>query len=424
MGQTVDVAVVGAGLAGLVLARRLTAAGLHVRIFEAGDEAGGRIRTDLVDGFRLDRGFQVLCPAYPALADEFDVPALRLRPFTRGVGVFGGGQPAKLRRLTIGPSALGAVRVGPRGDGLLSITDAVALAALALRDGYGTVEPLLRQVDHETTVELRRAGLSQRAIDLVLRPFLSGVLLESELTTSGRFFHLVWRSFVRGGAAVPDEGMAALPRRLAAGLPENTIRYGARVRSISGAASVGGDAAVTLDGGERVTARAVVVATDGTAAAALLPAVVAPRWHAVTTFYHTMPAAPLDEPLLIVDADQPDLVRNTVVLTAAAPGYSDGRPLVSTSALGADGDLAEQERRVRSRLATLYGCSTADWELLASYPIAHALPAMPAPHPLRRPVSLGGSVYVCGDHRDTSSIQGALTSGRRAAEAVLAALPR
>jgi phytoene dehydrogenase-like protein len=397
MSRQLDVAVVGAGLAGLVAARRLVAAGLRVRVFEAESEPGGRIRTDVVDGFRLDRGFQVLCPAYPALAEEFDVPALRLRPFTRGVGVFADARTPRhdrpsqprLHRLTLSPTAIGALRVGPKHDGLLSVTDAVALAGLALRDGYGTVEPLLRRDDRSTLAELARAGLSPRAVDLLLRPFLSGVYLEPALATSGRFFHLVWRSFVRSGAAVPDEGMAALPRQLAAALPADTVRYDARVGSVAAGR-------VVLDDGERVDARAVLVATDGATAGRLLPRIASPHWHSVTTFYHTMPAAPRNDPLLIVDADQPGPVRNTVVLTAAAPGYSDGRPLVSTSVLGTGGDLIELEGRVRRRLATLYGVETAGWELVGSYAIEQALPAMPAPHPLRKRVDLGEGVFVCG----------------------------
>jgi hypothetical protein len=140
----------------------------------------------------------------------------------------------------------------------------------------------------------------------------------------------------------------------------------------------------------------------------------------VTTLYHAAPRPPLDEPILLLDGER-ELIVNTVVLTAAAPGYAPaGQSLVSTSVLGADHELAELERRVRARLAVLYDTDTIGWRHLASYPIRAAVPAQRPPLRLRRPVRLRPGLFVCGDHRDTSSIQGAVVSGHRAARAVLA----
>jgi len=168
-----------------------------------------------------------------------------------------------------------------------------------------------------------------------------------------------------------------------------------------------------------VEARAVVVATDGWAAARLLPGgVPAPAAHGVTTVYHAAPDFPEATATLLLDGPGSP-VANTLVLSRAAPEYAPpGRALVATSmvhgSVPADVDGAE----VRSALARLHRTDTTGWELVATYDLPHALPGMPAPHPLRKPVRVG-DVYVAGDHRDTSSIQGALVSGRRAASAVL-----
>ena len=171
------------------------------------------------------------------------------------------------------------------------------------------------------------------------------------------------------------------------------------------------------------SAPTVIVATDASAATRLLGLPKQPLWYGLTTYYHVTSDLGGAEPLLLVDADQPSIIRNSVVLSAAAPGYATpGYQLVATSVLGASAHDAELELRVRARLSALYRTSTARWELAATYAIPHALPAMPAPHPLRRRVRLAPGLYVCGDHRDTSSIQGALASGRRAATAALSDL--
>lgn len=393
-----DVVVIGAGLSGLAAARRLALAGLSVRVLEAGSAPGGRVRTDIVDGFRLDRGFQVVCPAYPAVLREFDVSALDLRPFVRGVGVFYGG---RVRRLSADPLGVASL---PAGAG--HVADVAAVVALAMRDALAPAARLKRRADRTTLEELRRAGISPAFVDRVLRPFLSGVFLEDRLDTSGRFFHLLWRCFVRGGAALPARGMRALPDQLAAGLD---VGYRARVESIT-------DDGVVTNDRRRFRAGSVLIATDADRAAELC-GTAAPAWHGATTFYHATRSLPDVAPLLLLDPDG-DVLATTGPLSAAASGYAPpGSTLVATLVLGVPDDLAGAERRVRTRLDRLYG--TAEWDHLRTYPIARALPAMPSPHPLRRPVRLGPGRYICGDHRATSSIQGALASGRRAAEAIL-----
>jgi hypothetical protein len=164
----------------------------------------------------------------------------------------------------------------------------------------------------------------------------------------------------------------------------------------------------------------VVIATDGTTAAALAPGLAQPAWHPVTTFYYRLPASPLDAPVIVVHG-RDELLLNAAVLSDVSPGYAPaGAALVAASVPGRlDPSL---EPRVRSGLARMYDTSTRDWELLDLYAIPLALPVLAAGQPLARPVRLGPGRYVCGDHRDTPSIQGALVSGRRAARAVLADL--
>lgn len=250
-------------------------------------------------------------------------------------------------------------------------------------------------------------------IERVLRPFLSGVFLDSELRTSRRFLDLVLKSFVRGTPGVPAKGMQRIPEQLAAGAD---IRLGHRVASVSAQT-------VEVIGGDVHRAEAVVVATDPATAARLLPDIPAPAARSVTTWYYRPDCAPEDladgRAVLVLDGDRRGPLVNTVVLTHAAPEYAPaGSALVSASALGT-WEGSAQETAVRDHLAWMYGVPTKRWELLAGYPIPYALPAMSPPFAVRRPVRAAGGLYVAGDHRDTSSIQGALVSGRRAAQALL-----
>ena len=238
------------------------------------------------------------------------------------------------------------------------------------------------------------------------------------MTTSRRFTDLMVRMFVRGRSTVPALGMQRLPMQLARSLARDQLRLQIRVHRVTGRG-------VDTDDGP-MAARAVVVATDAWTASRLLPRLVtAPAPRGVTTVYHSAPAFPEATGMLLVDADRSPIA-NTIVISAAAPDYAPaGRALVSSSMVHGSVPRDPDGREVRRALARLHGTDTSSWELVATYDLPHALPGMPAPHPLTRPVRFAGAgetFYVAGDHRDTSSIQGALASGRRAAHAVLADL--
>ncbi|MGW7242433.1 NAD(P)/FAD-dependent oxidoreductase [Streptomyces sp. NPDC054804] len=409
--RTPDVLVIGAGVAGLACARDLLSAGLDVRVLEASDAVGGRMRSDRVDGFVVDRGFQVFNTSYPQVRHRLSLRALRLRPFTPGFLVHtGDGGPLRFgdptRRPRTLPDLVTGRVAGPR--------DLAALALLSARDMLAPVRLVKRSQDRTTRTALAAAGLSEDFVERFLRPFLSGVFLEDDLETSSRFFHLVWRSMLRGTLCLPAAGIGAVPEALAAALPGGTVRLDTPVTALTD------DGAVTADGTE-VPARAVVVATGPGPAAGLLPGLDVPGGRTVTTYHHVAPRSPLGEPTLLVDGRRRFL--NTCVLSDVVPGHAPaGSALVATSVLGAADE--GREPSVRAALAEAYGTDTAGWDLLTTRTVRDALPAMPPPWPLSRTTRVGPGRHVCGDHRATGSVQGALASGARAAREVLAELHR
>lgn len=408
--MTLDAVVIGAGLAGLTAARHLQCAGLEVSVLEAGPTVGGRVATDVTDGFLLDRGFQILNTSYPALRREADLTALDLRSFTAGAAVRGA--DGALHRL-VDPRRAPGQAWRTAVDGLLSPVAKLALMRLSARAALGDVGQLVSGPERSTAALLAASGLDGAATEQFLRPFLAGVFGERELSTSSRFFTLVWRSLVRGDSTLPSRGMAALPTQLAARLAPGTVRCGQAVLGVAPGRVRTGD-------GE-LTTRAVVVATDPPAARALLPGLDVPLMRGLTTYYHVTEHPPTRLPLIHLDGSGGPVV-NTAVLTIAAPSYSpDHRHLVSSTVLGVPGAGAPDEPSVRRLAGAIYAEATTGWEHLGTTVVPRALCsfAPPTPDLLRRSSSLGDGLFVAGDHRDTPSIQGALVSGRRAAGAVL-----
>jgi hypothetical protein len=411
-----DVVVIGAGVAGLAAARRLAIAGREVCVIDASDDVGGRIRTDKVDGLLLDRGFQLYNPSYPEGISVLDLAALDVKSFSPGVIVSIDGRNYKVADPKREPAWAIDSLLAPVGK----ISSKLKFARYAI--GVALKKANSESYDQRTDAFLV-AKFGKELTDKILRPFLAGVFLEPELATSKRYLDIALKAFVGGTPGVPSAGMQAIPNQLAAQLSSGRIHLNVAAKAVA-------STMVRTDQGD-IRCRSVVIATNARSAALLIPSLKVPASNAVTTWYHIADCAGTEltegKSTLVVDGKKfdgnlDDLSRplvNTVVMTNSAPTYaSDGRTLVSSSALGVHSST-QSELQVRSHLASLYKVPTGNWTHVATYPIPDALPMMNAPHDVAQSVRFSSGVYIAGDYRQVSSINGALASGRRAAEALL-----
>lgn len=401
------IVVVGGGLAGLACATTLHDEGHPVTIVEAGDGVGGRVRTDRVDGYLLDRGFQLMLTAYPEAHRQLDMDALDFRAFDPGALVQHGASSSVIVDPFRSPTRV----VDAARSSATTVVDKLRIARLRRRLRAVHPATLLRGDDISTMAALREDGFSDSTIERFFRPLVGGIQLDPKLTTSRRLFDVIFRMLADGDSAVPADGMQALPEQLAARLPAGSIRLNTTV------VSVRDDRVSTNDADIR--ASAVVVACEGPTAAHLLdlPPVGSKPVGAV---YFAADSPPTEEKLVVLNGERGPVL-NAAVMTNIAPTYApSGRHLIVAAMPGELG--AGIEDAARATFERWWGGQVADWEHVATYRIAHGQPSQPPPFAPRQTVRVSDGVYVCGDHRDTASIQGALYSGRRCASTLLADL--
>ena len=393
-------------------------------VLEAGDRAGGRVATDRVEGFQIDRGFQVYLEAYPEGRRQLDLAALRFGWFEPGALVVDGGRLREVsdpwRRPWAAVKSLLSGTVGI-GDGLRT---ARLRSALLKEFRAGRLDPQLSVASGERSTRrlLEASGFSDAFIARFFAPFFGGVFLEHDLETSESIFGFTFVMFALGRAGLPAGGMGAIPAQLAATLPSASLRLGARVESIA----LG---AVTLVGGEKLSARSIVVATDADVAARLLPGVVpSPRaWKSTRMVAFAAPKSPLDRPILVVGSDDSGAIDNLSVPSDVAAGYAPlGAALVLVT-VRPECALSDVDSvlTIKREAAKLLGAGAQAWEHLKTVHVPRSLPdETPAARRLR-PASprVADGLFVAGDWCTSASINGALASGRIAAEAVLAERP-
>ncbi|QTN39346.1 FAD-dependent oxidoreductase [Cryomorphaceae bacterium] len=411
MAESVDAVIVGAGMAGLVAAQHLREAGKSVKIIEKGKQPGGRVRTDEVQGFRLDRGFQVLLTAYPEAQRYFDYEALDLRNFESGALVFQGRRHNRFYN----PQRHRDKFVPTLRSGLATVRDLTILMRLAARWKRATPAELFQQDQITTREYLKLQGFSNTFVDRFLEPFMTGIFLEQGLETPQRMFEFVMKMFSEAPAAIPAMGMGALADQLASKLPEGTIVYGEEVRNIR-------SGSVKTRSGKIFEAPIIIMATDPTNMLRNFVEEHQP-YRSVVNLYFSADRAPFSDKLIALNYGGSRWVNNLAVLTNLSPKLApEGKHLISVSVVR-DTELGERDlqKLVKSELSQAFGPEVNDWQHLRSYFISRALPS-PSVFDMEledQDVIYQNGIYLAGDYLLNGSLQAALYSGRRAAEVAL-----
>jgi len=420
------IVVVGAGLAGLVCARELRKAGLDVLLLEASDDVGGRVRTDIVDGFKIDRGFQVLFDAYPAVRRNLDLPRLSLQAFDPGAVIcIDGAQSVLTDPLRDGAwQDVAAAAVAP----VIPVADKVRTLALSRRLSRTKITDEEEPDEVSTEEYLRREGYSIRTIDTFFRPFYGGIFLDRSLSTSAAAFRFYLRMLTEGSAMLPEGGIGAVTQQLAEPLTgADAVRLNAPVQSLMRAE--GAVTGVVLEGGEEIKADGVVLAVEAPAAARLANISVPEGALGVTAVYFAGDRAITQSRKLFLNASADAYVNNAQALSTVAPSYAPaGRHLLGATILGISEDPDEDIiSRAWADIQSMFSGDREAVRALASYsPLCvRRIPYSQFPQPpgiqyrLQEPGRHGAGLFIAGEWTQGSSINGAMTSGEQAAAAVV-----
>ena len=407
-----DVIIVGAGLSGLSAAVHLHRQGRKVFILEASDRAGGRVKTDSVDGFILDRGFQVLLTAYPEAKKLLNYKDLQLCKMLPGATVLYDGGTFEIADPFRRPKALFSTLFAPVG----TILDKINTLWLKNKLQKMSIDTIFTQPEQTTLQQLSDYGFSQKMIQRFYKPFLSGIYLENQLTTSNRMFDFVMKMFSDGDVAIPALGMEEIPKQLVSQLPESSIQYYKKVSKIV-------ENTLILEDGTTFEANQIVIATNANELTKQFLPNQKTTAQQVTNVYFEARIAPTKKAIVVLNASSTKKwVNNLTVLSNVSKMYAPPeKVLISISYNGLapieDFELAEN---MKKELEQWYGKQVQDWKMIKTYRIDYALPIQDS---VKNELSISeikisDTLFICGDYLLNGSVNAAFKTGRLVAEAM------
>lgn len=412
-GMKYDVVIVGAGISGLSCAAALHQKNLSFIILESSNRPGGRIKTDVIDRFRLDHGFQVLQTGYPEASRVLNFQKLKLKKFPAGVAVRYNNEFHVIADPRRHPKYLFSTLFSPIG----TLKDRFLMLKLAKDVCGGSLEALFNQEEQPAIKFLQDWGFSAGFIDRFFVPFFAGACLDPKITASSHVLKYIFRVFAQGDATLPSAGMGDIPGQIMGRLPKGSIRYNSRVIGLD-------DTSVTLEDGSRLYGKTVVLAISQKALPGLVSSLsVQPSMGESCLYYSADWQPPYKEPFLLLNGEGRGLINNIAFPSLVSPEYAPpGKTLIAAVVLGKENMARpDLEQRVRNQCADWFGGQVEGWKHIKTFRIEHALPSQEPPtvHPFVPKEPVSKNLRIIGEHRSLPGIQWALLSGRMAAEAII-----
>jgi protoporphyrinogen oxidase len=402
--QDYKIYIIGTGVSGLIAAKVLEDNGYKATIIEATDRVGGRVKTDIINGYQLDHGFQVLLTAYPSAKKYLNLEALELQHFLPGASVFSNGS-----QKTIGDPLRNMSLLFPTlFSGIGTLQDKFKILKLNSLLKKAALTEIFDKTEQTTLQYLTNLGFSEDMITRFFKPFFSGIFLEPNLETSSRMFEFVYKMFGEGFAALPKDGMEAIPKQLKSNLKQTTFKFDTKVKAVE-------DGKIILEDNTELTSDFTIIATDASKLTSNSKQSKV-TWKSCDTLYFETDIRVIDKPLigLIVDSDA--LINNIFYHTSIPSNAVNKKELLSVTVVKAHGLNSEALiRRVKHEL--MQYCKIETNSCLKHYEIAHALPNLEGLKYDMLPVDTKFSdrVFLAGDTQLNGSLNAAMLSGEKAA---------
>jgi phytoene dehydrogenase-like protein len=405
----IPVIIIGGGVSGLTCANYLHKRGIDFLLLEASEEFGGRVKTANIDGYLLDRGFQVLQTNYPEAKKLLDYDALSLKTFESGAKIRTSEGFMTMQNPFRNPLAFIPMAFSSVG----SLVDKLKIAKLIGEVKLASSEELISGEATATYNYLKSYGFSEKIINTFFRPFFAGVFLEEELTTGSNFFRFTFKQFFEGNAAVPENGMREIPSQLLNNLPVASVRKNVAVESIE-------NNVVKLSDGTSLSAGKIVLATNPEATDKLLNLHIERVYNSTTCLYFSADFSPMaGKKYLSLNPNRRQLVHHMCVPSDVSAAYAPaGKTLISVTLRDAKGlSKVKQVEQTKRELSEWFGSSVNAWRLLEHQEIPQALSFYDG-STKSTDYQVAENTYRCGDYLAYPSLNAAMKTGREVAELI------
>jgi len=402
--------IIGGGVSGLIAARVLEKKGFNPIILEASERVGGRIKTDIIEGYQLDHGFQVLLTAYPAVKKYLDYDALNLQFFLPGAYIF----KANTQSIIGDPLRDVSLLISTLFSGIGSISDKFKILKLNHKIKKKSLTDIFSEKEQTTLSYLKEFGFSKDMLNDFFIPFFSGIFLENKLETSSRMFEFVYKMFGEGYAAIPKAGMEAIPKQLLNNLKTTTFQYNTEVANVK-------DGKITLKNGSKLESDFTILTIPPGGLVSNIKNQPT-EWRSCVTLYFETNKRVIHKPLIGLIVKPDSLVNNIVYNSSLASVTKPARELLCVTVID-DQNLSDHElvTAVKDELKVL--CDINIVRFIKQYRITKALPKLEnLKYEMKSSeTQLSKSLFLAGDIHLNASFNAAMISGEQAALAVIKA---